>query len=99
MNFLNKMKLSLKLTLGFGFVLLLTVLISLIAINSLRSSLSVADVVHSLVDQSYARVNASTIKASEMNSSISFYLSPGNQTDKAKQDSETDIKDALNLAD
>ena len=52
MNFLNKMKLSLKLTLGFGFVLLLTVLISLIAINSLRSSLSVADVVHSLVDQS-----------------------------------------------
>ena len=98
MNFLNKMKLSLKLTLGFGFVLLLTVLISLIAINSLRSSLSVADVVHSLVDQSYARVNASTIKASEMNSSISFYLSPGNQTDKAKQDLETDIKDALNLA-
>ena len=43
MNFLNKMKLSLKLTLGFGFVLLLTVLISLIAINSLRSSLSVAE--------------------------------------------------------
>ena len=98
MRFLNKLKISLKLSFGFGFVLFLTVLIALITINSLRSSISVADLVHNLVDNSYARINASTTQSAEMNSSMSFYLSPGNQTETAKSKVESNLAAALKLA-
>ena len=98
MSFLNKLKISLKLSFGFGFVLFLTVLIALITIHSLRSSISVADLVHNLVDNSYARINASTTQSAEMNSSMSFYLSPGNQTETAKSKVESNLAAALKLA-
>ena len=99
MQFFNKMKISMKLSLGFGFILLLTLLISLVAIDSLRSSVSAADKVHELVDKNYSLLDDCQTFNNEITANLAFYLSPGNQTKEAKAKLEDNIAKSVEFFD
>lgn len=80
MNFLKNLKMKYKLIFSFIFMIVMTLVVSSIAIQSLNSNLVIADNVHQLVDVRYNRLAQSSAIASQLNNDIANYLSPGRQT-------------------
>ncbi len=97
MNFFNNMNLRLKLLLGFGLVLFLTIIISVVSVLSLRASISLADDVSYLIDVRYRRISTALSTSYNMNNQMSEYLSPGNQTDQVRQKLEDAIARAMDV--
>lgn len=85
----SDMHLKTKLMLGFGAVLVLALIISLIAVNALRSSAAAADHVGQTIASSYASTMKSSQDFNVLNNAMAMYLSPGNQSAENKQAVET----------
>ena len=95
MGIWSKLKIKSKLMLVFSMILLLTCIISFIAVQALFASTNVATSVRNLVETRFEQtlnVNNSIVTA---NNSLSEYLTPGNVTAEFRQRFETNAAAAI----
>ncbi len=94
MSFLSNLKLKARLMIGFGIIIALSLLISAIAVGSLRSSSAAASDVNSVISVRFARLNDASTATSALNNLMSHFLNPGQQSRENRQA----VEDAIDKA-
>ncbi len=80
MSFFSNLKLKAKLMIGFGVVIVFSLIISAIAVQSLHASTVAADQVNYTITVRFTRLSASSEETNALNNAMALYLSPGQQT-------------------
>ena len=84
--------------LGFGIVIIMSLLISGIAVRSLHDSTVVAQQVNETISIRFTRLSASSTDSNVLNNAMALYLSPGQQTPENRQAVEKALASALEHA-
>lgn len=98
MSFFSNLKLKARLMLGFGIVIIMSLLISGIAVRSLHDSTVVAQQVNETISIRFTRLSASSTDSNVLNNAMALYLSPGQQTPENRQAVEKALASALEHA-
>lgn len=98
MKFFTNLKLKARLMLGFGIVIVMSLLISAIAVRSLHASTVVAEGVNHTITVRFTRLSASSTQSNTANNAMALYLSPGEQTPENRQAVEDSLKLAIEYA-
>lgn len=96
MDFFKNLKLRVKLFGSFMLAILLTLIISSLAVGALNTSTSVADNVAEMIEVRYQRLLTVSEASSGVTGEMVNYLTPGNQTQDRKNHIETSITNLQN---
>lgn len=96
MDFFKNLKLRVKLFGSFMLAILLTLIISSLAVGALNTSTSVADNVAEMIEVRYQKLLTVSEASSGVTGEMVNYLTPGNQTQDRKNHIETSITNLQN---
>lgn len=91
MDFFRNLKLSTKLHGSFMLTIVLTLIISGLAVSSMHTSTEVADLVDELIQVRYHRLQTATVTSRGITSDMINYLTPGNTTPERRAGIENAI--------